>query len=301
MSTLTKVFVLLLAVSSIALSMLVVGAFARQQHWKQSAQDWQQAALDSATKERQVSANAQLQHQRDLDQHQRDAEQNARLKAEKLALDTQLGEMSRTVTDLQNKLALEQATVVTLSDAAKLAAASHSRTEDRAQMLSVRNSELELRNVDLNDRVQELTSQMSMAVMQVRALQQQITAIEESRDSVATGLRPATQIPGGPGIVEAGTPLVRAGSMPGMAVPIRGEITDVSGNIASISVGSTDGVAPGMTFLVHRREGGKAKYLGVLRVDRVEANQSVGTIEMSTGEIQPGDSARDQASYAMRY
>ncbi len=301
MSTLTKVFVLLLAVSSIALSMLVVGAFARQQDWKQSATDWRQTALYSATKEGQVSANAQLQHQRDLDQHQRDVEQIARLKANKLDLDTQLGESSRTLTDLRNKLALEQATVVTLSDASRLSAASHGRTGDRAEMLSRRNSELELRNVDLNDRVEELSSNMAMAAMQVRALQHQITAIAESRDSVARGLRPATQIPGGPGIVEPRTPLVRTGSISGMAVPIRGEITDVVGNIASISVGSTDGVAPGMTFLVYRRQEDKAQYLGTLRVDRVEANQSVGTIEKSVGFIQPGDSARDEASFAMRY
>ena len=301
MSILTKVFVLLLAVSSIALSMLVVGAFARQQDWKQSANDWEQVAFYSATKERQVSANAQLQHQRDLDQHQRDVEQIAQFKADKLDLNTELDESSRTLTDLRNKLALEQANVVTLSDASRLAAASHGRTEDRAEMLSRRNSELELRNVDLNDRVEELSSQMLMAAMQVRALQQQITAIAESRDSVAMGLRPATQIPGGPGIVEARTPLVRSGSVPGMAVPIRGEITDVVGNIASISVGSTDGVAPGMTFLVYRRQEDKAQYLGTLRVDRVEANQSVGTIETSVGFIQPGDSARDEASFAMRY
>lgn len=301
MSTLTKVFVLLMVVSSIALSMLVVGAFARQQHWKQSSDDWKQAALDSATKARQVSANAQLQHQRDLDQHQRDMEQITGLKSEKLALETQISEQSRNVTDLRNKLALEQAAVVTLSDAQKLAVASSSRTEERAEMLSKRNSELERRNVDLNDRVEELTANMAMAAMQVRALQQQIAAIEETRDSVAAGLRPATQIPGGPGIVEAGTPLVRPGVVSGVAVPIRGEITDVNGNIASISVGSTDGVAAGMTFLIYRRQAGKPQYLGTLRVDRVEANQSVGTIEKSGGDIQPGDSARDEASFAMRY
>ena len=83
MSTLTKVFVLLLSLVSISLSMLVVTAFAQQQNWRETARDWQETALAAEAKARTVSHNAQLQHQRDLDELERAAESITALNGDK--------------------------------------------------------------------------------------------------------------------------------------------------------------------------------------------------------------------------
>jgi hypothetical protein len=88
-----------------------------------------------------------------------------------------------------------------------------------------------------------------------------------------------------------------------VTAPIRGQVTRVSGSLASLSVGSSDGVAPGMTFLVYRRNAstGRPQYLGTVKVTTVNANESAGEIQQSDGDIQPGDAARDEASFAMRH
>jgi hypothetical protein len=108
---------------------------------------------------------------------------------------------------------------------------------------------------------------------------------------------------GAPGIVEEHLPTAR---MPAatiiMGSAIRGEVTEVAGNLASISVGSADGVAPGMIFLIYRRdtEAGKPQYLGSVRVGKVQANESAGLVVQSVGNIVRGDLVRDELSLAMR-
>ena len=301
MSTLTKVFVLLLSLVSIALSMLVVAAFAQQQNWREAAGDWQETALAAEAKARTVSHNAQLQHQRDLDELERAAESITALNGDKLDFQNRISELERTETDLSNKLAAEQAQVTSVSGTLSVVNASLNREQEYSRKLTQRNSETQRRNIDLNDRVQELTTNLEMASFQVRALQQQVTVMDEQQASIAMGLTPARQIPGGAGIVEARIPTVRPASLSRMAAPIRGQITEVNGNLASISVGSADGVVTGMTFLVSRYDSGKPSYLCTLRVDKVQANQSVGVIENPAGQIRPGDAARDEASFAMRY
>ena len=69
-----------------------------------------------------------------------------------------------------------------------------------------------------------------------------------------------------------------------------------------ISVGSADGVAAGMRFLIYRpgQRGARPQYLGTLRITKVEPKQSAGQIEQSEGDIKTGDTVRDEASFAMR-
>ena len=87
-----------------------------------------------------------------------------------------------------------------------------------------------------------------------------------------------------------------------MTAPIRGEVISVKGNLASISVGNTDGVAPGMAFVVYRKaaDGGTPQYLGLIRINRVETNEAAGLIEQSSSDIKPGDLVRDEMSLAKR-
>jgi len=68
-------------------------------------------------------------------------------------------------------------------------------------------------------------------------------------------------------------------------VPIRGEITDVQGDRAAISIGSSSGVRENMEFNVYRGN----KFLGTLIVLQVESNQSAGTLRRKQGTIVKGD------------
>jgi predicted nucleic acid-binding Zn-ribbon protein len=301
-SVLTKVFVVLLTLLSIALSMLVVAAFSQQQNYKASMEDWHRTALDAQAKERTLAANAAIDRQRALEMHQQDLARISELQARLEANGTKLTEAERTVAESRNQLSVEQGQASAALDHNKLLQATLNSEKEFSARLARRNSELERGNIDLTDRVKELTVNVEMARTQVRALQQQIAAMEQTGAPAVAGLTPGGQVPGGPGIVEAGVPSAREPAVPAVAAPIRGEVRQIQGNLASISVGSADGVSPGMTFLVYRRaaRGTKPMYLGTLRITRVEANESAGEIIQAEGDMRVGDVVRDEASFAMR-
>jgi chaperonin cofactor prefoldin len=297
-SVLTKVFVVLLTLLSIALSMFVVAAFAQQENWRLSSESWRETALAANAKERTVTANAAIEQQRALDRHHQDVATIDTLQNNLAAANDELARLNQDNSDLENKLTVKEGQLTTANRLSSLLQAAFNREQESSTKLSRRNSELERRNVDLNSRVKELTANMAMATSRVRALKEQIASMSE--DSAGGKV---AQIPGGPGIVQAHTPSVSTGAAPSaMSSPIRAEVTKVNGNLASISVGSADGVAHGMKFLLYRpaTNGGTPQYLGTLRVTRVETNQCAGSIEQIEGEVRPGDSARDEASFALR-
>jgi len=170
------------------------------------------------------------------------------------------------------------------------------REQEFNRKLSGRNAELERRNIDLNDRVKELTTALAMANTQVRALQQQIGGeAQPSRPGPGAAAPPPS---GAPAVVEAFKPSVQP--VGAATAPIRGTITSVRGNVAGLSVGSADGVAAGMRFVIYRGGGANSQYVGTLEITRVEANESAGTLSRATGEIQRGDQATDEGSLALR-
>jgi hypothetical protein len=136
-----------------------------------------------------------------------------------------------------------------------------------------------------------------MAASQIRALKQQIVTV-----SGEVSGRALTQMPGGDALVEPYTPTARVPATPFVGTEIRGQITSVRGNLASVSVGSADGVSPGMIFLIYRpgATGTSPLYLGSLRITKVEVGESAGMIEQTTGDIREGDLARDELSFALR-
>jgi hypothetical protein len=298
-SILTKVFIVLLTVFSIFLSALVVASFAHQQNWKASAEDWRQAALAAQSKERAAVGTAVIDKQRSLDQHQRDRAKISDLQDKIAERESRLSDLERSLAEAQNRLAAEQAQVTSATESARLLQVALSTEKEFSSKLAHRNSELERANIDLTDRVKELTMNVETARIQVRALKEQIASMDESARAGGGLPAVATQIPGSG--VEPGVPSVEPQTAPPAVVPIRGEVVGVQANLASISVGSADGVSPGMTFLVYRRQGGgKPQYLGSIKINKVAANEAVGLIEQAQGDIQIGDTVRDEASFAMR-
>lgn len=298
MSVLTKVFVVLLTVFSIALSMLVVAAFAKQEDWRASAMDWQAKSLAADAKARTITENAAIEQQRSLTAQRDYVAQISELRDRQIGSVSEIADLERSLANAENQLTVEQGQATSLSQQNGVILADLNAERQLSSKLVTRNAEVERRNIDLNDRVKELTSDMTMASSQIRSLKQQIVAMGDT-----AGLSVASQIPSGPATIEAGIPTARVPSMVSLAgSQIRGEITQVDGNLASISVGSADGVAPGMVFLIYRpgRGGSKPIYLGSLRITKVEAGLAAGLIEQSVGDIRPGDAARDELSFAMR-
>ncbi len=109
----------------------------------------------------------------------------------------------------------------------------------------------------------------------IRALESDIALLEQKYQRAMLASRDARILPD--------QVTVRA-PQPGR-VPIRGEITDVLGDRAAISVGSSSGVRENMEFNIFRG----SEFLGSFMVLQVESTQSAGRLSRQEGTIVKGD------------
>lgn len=297
MSIVTKVFLIVVVILSIALSTLSIAANSMSQNWKKAADDWKASALAASANERATTVQARLTHEQDLDKIGNLSNEKVKLQAELAKLQQELDAKTIEFGTSQGQATALTANLTGLQEQLKLVGSQFAREREFNGTLSKRNAELERRNSDLNDRVKELTTALAMANTQVRALQQQISGSEGGSTSAGIQSYGATS---GSGVVEAFKPSVQP-MAPSVTAAIRGRVTSVRGNVAGISVGSADGVMPGMKFLVYREAGSATpQYLGTVQITHVEANESAGTVLRTSGTIQTGDTATDEASMAMR-
>ncbi|MFO0973941.1 MAG: hypothetical protein U1A27_10960 [Phycisphaerae bacterium] len=308
MSILTKVFLVLVAVLSIALSTLTIAANSLSHSWKKSAEDWKAAAMAASAAERSTAVQAKLTHEQDLDKLRRMSAELEKSKSEGLEVRQDLEAKSLELAQAQSQNSGLTSNVTGLRETLGMVSSQFAREQEFSRKIAARNAELERRNIDLSDRTKELTTALAMATTQVRALQQQLAAVEEGRGGAAVGAAPgsgglqAGPAAGSGAVVEAFQPSPDTSAIASVTAPIRGTVTGIRGNICGISVGSADGVSPGMRFLIHRSGGGASgsQYVGTLQIARVEANESAGTLIRSSGDIRNGDQATDEASFAMR-
>ncbi len=297
MSIVTKVFVVLLTVFSIAFAMATVSFVARQENWRQLASDYRATALSAQAATKLVTAQMKLTHDQDL-------ARIGQLKNQTAGLARQLADQSAQLDELTNRIAQQQNQITSLTGSLKGVEETLGVTQtqliseqDFARRLASRNNELERRNVDLNERVKDLTIGLAMAHQQNKAYLEQIASMEQHLERVARG--PALQTPDAAVSMQAAAPSA-APQIISPVSPVRGEITEVRGKLASISVGSADGVMRGMSFMIYR--GGKTKaepeYIGTLEISRVETHRAAGTIVRSPQQVLVGDMVRDEASFA---
>lgn len=295
MSTLTKVFTVLLVILSIAFTVMTVSFAANSTNWRAAAEKFQQERdLADANLRHQIAAGAaQLAAANDALQRQlqrvADLEKSVREK-ESAAAQLQL-QADRIAAEKSSAEALNRGLL------AQLQAAETTRNEYRKQRddLEQQSVDLNRRNVDLNDRVNELTARIAVMVEQRRQFEQQINLLKQENEAMArsTGKAPiATSLeePQGAALtgVTATTPMARAA--------IRGQVVEIAGDVVTLSVGSSDGVQPGMVFVVHRGD----EYVGDLKIDLVDPSRCAGrTIGGPTG-AKIGDLATDAVSISSR-
>jgi hypothetical protein len=281
-STLTKVFVVLTSVLSIALSCLFIAAAAQWDNWRDLAFKYQEGRNAAITQAQSTAASMQ-----------------AALAMKDEALATQARKLQSaldTVNDLNNQNAGLRSDLAKTENERLAAEAGRTKlqeildvstgelkaTQKQNQTLLSQNIDLQSRGARLNNRVLELTTSVTILQDQIRNIQEKLYACEqqntelEQRAGTAVTRAPAPEAP--PGVVAAA---------PSVAGEIRGEIVEVDGVYATINVGEGAGVVPGMTFMVYR-EGGV--YLGDLVIERVRPSQAGGRLAtLVEGEIRKGD------------
>ena len=289
MSTLTKVFVVLLLVFSIGFSAMTVSMVARTTDWREAADKYREHAR---------IADTNLRHA-----HAQSATVQATLRDELRAQQAELEQKDDELQAVRNETAqlrseLDKATAERSSSDAlnrgllgQLQAAEAARAEYRKQRdeLESRNIDLARRNIDLNDRVNELTVQVDVLVEQRRQYEQQLNTLRAENEQLSQQARRASR-----GLAlesPEGVAMSKVSALtPVPAKAIRGRVLEVSGNLLTVSVGSADGVRKDMVFVVHR----DGQYVGDVRIDLVDPNQSAGRLVRSTLAPTPGDQVTDE-------
>ena len=288
MSTLTKIFVVLLVVFSIAFTSMTISMVAQMTNWRDMAQKYREHARIADTNLRhEIAANAAL---------LATARDEVRAHLERATeLETQVQTARNEAAELRSALAradAEKSTAEAMSRGllAQLQTVEAGRAEYRKQRdgLERRNIDLEGRNIDLDDRVNELTANTTVLLEQKRQYEQQINILRVENEKLS---QEAHELSTGVALEEpTGAAMSEAVALTPVATrAIRGRVLEVSSNLLTISVGSADGVKKDMVFVIHR----DGQYVGDLKISLVEPNQSAGRIVRSTATPTPGDEVTD--------
>ena len=295
MSLVTKVFIVLQLVFSIALGTLAIVIAGQTHNWKELADQYQVKATTAETVRSQAQAQWGVERAQVAD---RLATQQGELLRRAETLSSLAAELDSTKSELARQQVKNSELGASLSEVSKsleVELARAERLEARNNELLAMATDLRQRNLDLNERVKELTTNVTLLEQQVRAFQQQRFALEQQLSGLQRQLKRAgVSVITAEAVVEPSdtrtAPLV-----PQVAVPIRGHIEHIEGNIAQISVGSDDGVDPGMTFVIYR----DGKYIGRIVVEEVDAGRSAGTLSHLQEQTKVGDKVADEARFEM--
>ena len=285
MSTMTKVFVVLNTVLSVALSVLFVSAAAQWTNYRR-LHDSYKAERDAAITQRQNTAATMTASLALKDEALAAAQ--ADLSQTLTERDRQREDLEKTRSELaivKNERQAFEAGREMLQQILDVNSSELKTVQKQNQDLVARNIDLEARNGRLNSRVLELTTNVTILTDQVRNVQEKLYACEQGGARMP---RQAAAMPGGPLPIE--NPPGAVAAVPLASGDINAEIIEVDGGYAAINVGESSGVVEGMTFMIYR-EGGV--YLGDLIVDRVRPQEAGGRLTtLVQGEIRRGDRVR---------
>lgn len=285
---LTKIFVVLLSVFSIAFTSMTVAFVARTANWKETADRYREHAQVADTTLRHAHA-AHAAVEATLRDDARELQRRiGELETQLQGARTEVGQVRADLAQAQSEKSSVEAINRGLLAQLQVAEAARSEYQRQRDGLEERNMELERRGVDLNDRVNELTSQLAVLLEQKRQYEQQINILRTENEKLS-------QAHGG-----AGRPIAfesaEGAAMPGVtavtpvtAAAIRGRIRAIEGDLITLSVGSADGVKKDMVFVIHR----DGNYIGDVKISAVEPSQAAGRLIRSAGTPTVNDLATD--------
>ncbi len=289
MSALTKIFIVILVVFSIAFTTTTVSMVARSADWRDLAEKYEGHARVADTNLRNMIAASAAELATVRDTVKDHVEQIGELEAQ---VKGSAGEAAKYRSDLA-KAESEKSSAEAMNRGllAQLQIAESGRSEYRKQRdeIEKRNIELERRNIDLGDRVNEQTARTAVLMEQKRQFEQQINILRSEADKQGRGGATVLEEPAGAAMsnVKAVTPVASR--------TVRGQVSEVSGGLVTISVGSADGVQKDMAFVVHRGD----QYVCDLKIEKVTPNQSAGRILRSAKPPTVGDQVTDSTAMSV--
>jgi hypothetical protein len=269
LSTLTKLFVVLLIICSILLTAATVTFVNRVEHFQKSAaaKDGKLALLQqerdtaqseaSAAKLREQQASGDFNRARtELDQQLNEARQ-------------QLGQREAGINELKTKLAVQDATLTDLASAQKVAQQNVTDLQKRLDQIITENDKIRVANAELTGANTDLAKRLDATESERRFLAEQINQLRSDLAQAQNFLR------------DRGITLDSMRQRPAAPSKLTGVVRDVRRengiSYATISLGSAQGVRKGMQFNIVDQ--GRNDFLGTITVEAVEQNQAFGRLD----------------------
>jgi len=289
LTTLTKIFIVVLAFFAIVISVLIIQFTATNTNYKKLADDWQ-----SNFKQEQALRSASDSQQKINQSHFEKVIQSRDEEIAKMRKST--NDMAAELASVKTALLAEQQKNASLTGQNNqltnmIQAADAERKQLVSQLDGTRKDNAGLRtdNFKLSETNQKLDLQRQLYEQEIRLLKEQNFSLGEKLEKARTrGAMPAS----------ADATLANPNEKVSAAVetessPILGEITDVRDSLASISIGSAQGVKDGMEFIIFRN----SQYLGKLRINKVLPDQAAGELLQRQGNIRNGDKVTDKFQF----
>lgn len=291
MTTLTKVFIVILTVFAIAFSMLVIQYTLHANNYRRLAEESQGDAIQAngmarAQKEAQEILKVNL--DKTIDQQKKEIDQ-LRADYNKLAGEVEPVKIDRLLAT--NRVAALEGNLGNLNRMFAALSAERDQLQDQLTEARKQVAALQQENFQLAGTNQTLDLEKQLSEKTTRRL----TEINSQLDETVKELRSRLQASGSGVGIE--TPALSSGetAAPVAEQPsavIRGKILDVRDMHASISIGAAHGVKPGMDLIIFRG----SQYLGKLKITKVLPDQSAGELEQVQGNIRAGDDVTNKLS-----
>ena len=273
MHTLTKLFIVLLVIFSIAFSMMTVQYVATSKNFRAEADSYKELWQIAQNQIRQ--SNTQLSQIREIhDRETRDLNQVTSDLRERLD-----NALTKEISLRSEKAALDAENDSLKGNLGQFAVALEGNVAERDQLNELlakaqrQVTDLQRKMGELEEATNRLTTENEQASIRVRSLKEVLRDLQRQSESagVPLGIGPGDYYPIAP-------------PMP-TSSPISGTVVQVQGGLAEISVGESDGVRAGMRFIVYRGD----DYLSDLEIDRTDVNNAAGRLILTRGEVRPGD------------
>lgn len=287
MSALSKTFVLILVVLSLLLSSAVFVWVNKTEEFKSKVA----AANDALAKERKARMDASAAEQIAKEAHTNAIKAfNAQVEAMQTTIkdrDQQISQRDVQLAELSSQAKQQLVSLTATGEALKASEAQKKLQQEQIIQLRESGDKLLKEKSDLNLALSDTTNKLDVMQREWKFMKEQLTETQTSVDRLMGQVK---DLGGSPSVI---TPGLKAGAPAINGVVREVKTMDDKRQWATISVGTADSVAKGMEFKVIDRSSGT--FLGVLTVDRVEANESIGVLSgPNIAEVKAGNEVRTQ-------
>jgi uncharacterized phage infection (PIP) family protein YhgE len=289
LNTLTKLFVVLLVITSILTAAASVVFVSRVQPM-QALLDVQKATVESMRSKAEAANAAYEREHASVDAANARTDAVTKENADAIRnLQTQLDSANTTIAQLQAEKAGRDSTVNTLTSGVSEATATMNKLMEQVTNLRASNDKLVKTNEDFSRRNSELNAQVESIGSQQANAEEQLATSKENEQKLAAYVKAHGGSPDD--IITESNPY--GPGAPAISGVVR-EKSVINGKTwVTINVGSADGVAKGMKFYV--LNGGQ--FLGIVTVDTVDSNDAIGMLEgdaAKISQVRAGNDVRTQ-------